>query len=1254
MAIRATEVVVLFKVINQASSNLSRLSRDFGKVGAAARAAQAVDASRMRVQKQNLNLMQAQSRLTQQAIRGTRDLKQVESELFANQTQRWLARQRLGKAGGDAWKEFTANRAIEQSYMRQEILQTRLKLLRVSSVAEQELLNAQLAIQEAQQAHLNAELEQQLVMQRQIAAAGRYAPVGAITAHAGRAAAFAGGIATLGFTLASSRFAEFDRLATRAATQSASTTKQIHIDAAALEKDIMRLMKVYPAGADEMAKASYDIYSSLDVSYGNGIKLLEMFNQAAVAGGVDLTTATEASITALENFDQRLADTGQLSQQTAFVMDYMFRIVKEGRMSFDDMQQIMSQVAPAAAAANQGIEDVAASVVILTRKLGVAKAGASLARLLEIAGSKDFIRGMRKANLAIDDGTGKLLDWETVLEQIAKLEPNRYNDLIRVITAFGRGKGIGREGTVQARRGLTELIKFAKERHNVNKQLVGDAGEMQRAYEALSATPGVQFQVAINQLKLIALEIGQAALPVIIDFFKWIARLGEKLSNFNNATGGAVYKFAALAGVVLLVVGPIAILVGSILSLIGRFKALKVVVGPALMRALATLGAFLSLVASEGIVAASSLIKLGGVIAVLRKMAARAIIFTVVWNIVKGEDIDQIWKDSFWSDVKRGDIVGGLLRQAGLTDLGNKVSEFHDKHFFGGALANKNESIKRAMRMMGLNTDSIKAAHDSWFQLEVADRKRIYAKFKERGLGQELLHRISVDTLKQAFKPIGEAKSPIEKWFDNLLKGVDDAKTRTQLKAFAHKYFKDLEDITSKYGDSDVKKLQDWVDRRNDVIKQATEQAVNTLDQAANALLNKYNSIRDANQSALGTLFEGPWMTSETMTIAKEWGVKPRVDDLIRDMSGQNAAFSKWDKTLTRITKRGAPKAFVDQLRDLGPEALDSIAAIARSSPAKFKELVRVWQRGQNLITGATERGFNDAMAGYKTYGARTIDAIIEGLDNNDQKLLTRFRKLIDDSFSTDYIAKVVGAALKEYEAENPKPKVAPKDQGGPPVTVRRGTTLRNPGTAKFYSRFKLPFHEEGPQFYQQAFKIFRPFAKKGPYMTKLNPQVEKFFKEWVGGRNQWKKKLPFDVNAKIADYDMRGFWLALSKGQYKGWKPGMHFPDKFKTPYDTSFSRESMYASKDNPFVWNKKGQLVDRRNGKVVFDPAPERSTQGRTASTGTVQTGAGKGAPRKAGGDTINNYEYNYYNLYANPRENPHDFLRRAAWTMKKSKK
>jgi hypothetical protein len=119
-------------------------------------------------------------------------------------------------------------------------------------------------------------------------------------------------------------------------------------------------------------------------------------------------------------------------------------------------------------------------------------------------------------------------------------------------------------------------------------------------------------------------------------------------------------------------------------------------------------------------------------------------------------------------------------------------------------------------------------------------------------------------------------------------------------------------------------------------------------------------------------------------------------------------------------------------------------------------------------------------------------------------------------------------------------------------------------------------FTHEGPDLYGAAFAQNQQFAKSGPYQTKLLPSQEALFRQWVD-----RHRVPFDPNAHTSDYDMRAYWLSTKGAPHA---EGTHFPDTFKTPYDTSFSGESRYALPNAPFKWVG-NTLYDVRNGQAIF---------------------------------------------------------------------
>jgi len=110
-----------------------------------------------------------------------------------------------------------------------------------------------------------------------------------------------------------------------------------------------------------------------------------------------------------------------------------------------------------------------------------------------------------------------------------------------------------------------------------------------------------------------------------------------------------------------------------------------------------------------------------------------------------------------------------------------------------------------------------------------------------------------------------------------------------------------------------------------------------------------------------------------------------------------------------------------------------------------------------------------------------------------------------------------------------------------------------------------------------------KPGSAMSGYQTALSPLEELAFRAWVQKNN-----VPFDDSPQ-ADYDMRGYFKALKSGNALASSMNandgqLHYPDTFKTPYHSSFSSESRFATKDAP-TWNVFDRLQDK-TGKTVYD--------------------------------------------------------------------
>lgn len=113
------------------------------------------------------------------------------------------------------------------------------------------------------------------------------------------------------------------------------------------------------------------------------------------------------------------------------------------------------------------------------------------------------------------------------------------------------------------------------------------------------------------------------------------------------------------------------------------------------------------------------------------------------------------------------------------------------------------------------------------------------------------------------------------------------------------------------------------------------------------------------------------------------------------------------------------------------------------------------------------------------------------------------------------------------------------------------------------------------------------PFIAPGPhnYNASLAPGDELAFRLWTA-----QHAVPFDTEAPVSDYDMRGFFQGLRNGDPRAQSAvdpndgRLHYPDFWKTPYHATFSNQSQFATPDAPH-WTPDEKLVGA-DGQIVFD--------------------------------------------------------------------
>jgi hypothetical protein len=119
------------------------------------------------------------------------------------------------------------------------------------------------------------------------------------------------------------------------------------------------------------------------------------------------------------------------------------------------------------------------------------------------------------------------------------------------------------------------------------------------------------------------------------------------------------------------------------------------------------------------------------------------------------------------------------------------------------------------------------------------------------------------------------------------------------------------------------------------------------------------------------------------------------------------------------------------------------------------------------------------------------------------------------------------------------------------------------------------------------AYARNQPYVRAGQhqYNTPLSPMQEMMFRGWLKQNG-----VPFQPEAGVTDYDMRGFYQALTQGDPRAASSinandgMMHYPDTWKTPHHRTFSQGSQWAGEMAP-RWTEDDKLV-APSGRILHD--------------------------------------------------------------------
>ena len=441
-------------------------------------------------------------------------------------------------------------------------------------------------------------------------------------------------------------------------------------------------------GMENLASAGFSVNEIMNAMPGT-------LDLAAVSGG-DVAQSAEAMASSLRAF-------GLEANQAGHVADVFARAAADTNAETVDMAEAMKYVAPVAHSMGLSLEETAASIGIMA-DAGIkgSQAGTTLrGALSRIARPTEAMtRSMQELGVSFYDANGKMVPLREQIGQLKRAtagltqeERNRH-----LVTLYGQ----------QSLSGMLALLDAGPEKlDKMTNSLINSDGAAKQMAETMQDNLASKIEQMGGAFESAAIVIQQILEPALKKIVAGITKLIEAFLNMSP-TG---QKMVVIFGLMVAALGPLLLIVGTVITTIAKLKFAIQFLGPAFMGTMGTIslviGIIYALVAVFMIAYTKSetfrnfINKLGPAI---KQVLGAAIEWTVEKLKIFGEWLKQA------ADKARelGSAVGEKLN-AGISKLGSMIgiTATNLREFASGVMGKVNSAFSSFGRAIGITSSSL-------------------------------------------------------------------------------------------------------------------------------------------------------------------------------------------------------------------------------------------------------------------------------------------------------------------------------------------------------------------------------------------------------------------------------------------------------------------------------------------------------------------------------------------------------------------
>lgn len=325
-----------------------------------------------------------------------------------------------------------------------------------------------------------------------------------------------------------------------------------------MSKAIMQLSTDTGIAAEDIAGATYNAISAgVDVS--KSVEFVATANALAVGGFTDMTTSVDVLTTTMNAYGEKAGTAESIS-------DKLITTQNLGKTTVNELASSMGRVIPTASAYGVSVDNLCASYVALT-KGGIATAEATTymkSMFNELADSGSTVGTILQEKTGMS--FGQLMESGMSLADVIDILGQSVNGDSE---AFAQLWGSSEAGTGA----LAILNGGTADFNNTLKEMGNSTGAASSAMDKMNDTSAHKMQVAMNNMKNAAIELGGAFVPVMSGIAKAVSTVATAFSNLPAPVKTVI---AVILGVVA-VAAPLLITIGSVITAVTTITG---VIGP--------------------------------------------------------------------------------------------------------------------------------------------------------------------------------------------------------------------------------------------------------------------------------------------------------------------------------------------------------------------------------------------------------------------------------------------------------------------------------------------------------------------------------------------------------------------------------------------------------------------------------------------------------------------------------------------------